>query len=244
MTGLTWKGVWAFRRGLFRLYTCCWWCVLFFVAKKEPSQAIKSEGTSTPVKRENSAEYQTIDKNCDIFSGEISSVENAPKAESTSSGELKIKIKIDAPLKGFICKPKNTPKKEKRQTPKKNIHQYVCKTCGDKFTTLGTLQKHVLNHTKEVKAQYKVEKPCCVAVCDNQFVKNQCEPRHEKVVAKLRKAKEDEKTVAEEHAAAEATTEEEPMIEGDDDMELPGNTLAGYYLLIFVHHSQHSRLQF
>ena len=183
------------------------------------------------MKRVNSAEYQTIDKNCDIFSGEISSVENAPKAESTSSGELKIKIKIEAPLKGFVCKPKNTPKREKRQTPKKNIHQYVCKTCGDKFTTLGTLQKHILNHTK---VQHKAEKPCCVAVCDNQFVKDKCEPQHERVVAKLRKAKEDEKTAVEDAAAFEADTQAEPMTEGEDDVEMPGNTLAGYYLWYFT----------
>ena len=70
-----------------------------------------------------------------------------------------------------------------------------------------------------------------MAVCDNQFVKDKCESQHERVVAKLRKAKEDEKTAAEDAAADfEAATQAEPMTEGEDDVEMPGNTLAGYYL--------------
>ena len=67
-------------------------------------------------------------------------------------------------------------------------------------------------------------------MCDNQFVKDKCESQHERVVAKLRKAKEDEKTAVEDAAAFEATTQAEPMREGEDDVEMPGNTLAGYYL--------------
>ena len=69
-----------------------------------------------------------------------------------------------------------------------------------------------------------------MAVCENQFVKDKCESQHERVVAKLRKAKEDEKTATEDDdddAASDAAEQAEPMAEGEDDVEMPGNTLAG-----------------
>ena len=217
--------------------------VLFFVVKKEPVQEIKTEDKKeTVVKVENPAEYQTIDKNCDIFSGDISSVDNKAKAKACSTGDLKIKIKIEAPSKGFVCKPKPKSKKEKKHSPKKNVHvhQYVCKTCGDKFTTLGTLQKHIMHHTKELQLRNGIDKECCVAMCEKSFVKGKCEPKHHKIIDGQHKAKMEEKAAAAAVAAAkavaeaeaEAAAQAEEVTEGKEDMEVTDNTLAGYFSLV------------
>ncbi len=158
---------------------------LFPAVKIEPMEVVKTEDQKpAAITASEGGVAATSDaagsaENDAIHATEILRTPSAPPPPSrgpgTRSTRLRLKIQQAAtPVKGYAMRPRNPPRKDTKlplaPASKRNVHAFLCKTCGDQFTTLGALQRHLAVHDDAADDCRGQHRPCSVAVCERAYV--------------------------------------------------------------------------